>query len=308
MAGIATLTLNAALDRTLHVERIERGGKSRILREFVQAGGKGVNVARVLRALDVRTRALVVVGGATGAAIARDLAAAGIPADCIEAPGESRTCLEIVEPGGRATQLHGVGVDGGGDVASAAARAVAALPGDFSWLAICGSLPPGMAPDALAALLGQARGRGLRVAIDTGGAALARAWAAAPDLVRINRTELAGVLPEGSEEGRPGSSLGAATRVVVSRGDAPFEAWSEETGTLRISPPRVEALNAIGCGDAMLAGMLAALERGADFAAALRWGTALGAAEACSPRAGGADPALARTLAPRVEIAPQAGA
>jgi tagatose 6-phosphate kinase len=302
MGGIATLTLNAALDRTLHVDRIEAGGKSRLRGESAQAGGKGVNVARVLHALGAETRALVVVGGATGRAIADDLARSGLPAQCVEAPGESRICLEILEPNGRATQLHGSGVHGAGGLLDEIARVVGELPAPFEWLAICGSLPPGMPSDAVGSLLLAARRRGLRVAVDTSGDALATAWRQGPDLVRINDAELAAVLPTGSRELPPYASLGPATRGVVSRGALPFDAWSGEA-RLRVVPPRVEVVNAIGCGDAMMAGLLASLAADEAFESALRKATALASAEARSPLAGRTDLALARSLEPGVEIA-----
>lgn len=303
MSGIATVTLNAALDRTLHVDRIRRGGKGRVLGESAQAGGKGVNVARVLQALGVRTRALAVIGGGTGRAIVEDLEGSGIPFDAVEAPGESRTCLEIVEPGGRATQLHGVGVDGAGELVARVGAAVEALDEGFDWLALCGSLPPGMPADAVARLGAIARGRGLRVAIDTGGPALAAAWRWGPDLVHVNDTELREVLPAGASARVPHVSLGEARRGAVTRGAAPFEAW-EEGRTWSVTPPTVDATNPIGCGDAWTAGLLAALSADLPFEEALARATALAAAEACSARAGHPDPTLAHELQAQVKVAP----
>jgi fructose-1-phosphate kinase PfkB-like protein len=262
-----------------------------------------VNVARVLQALGVRTRALVVIGGRTGCAIADDLEGSGIPFDALEAPGESRTCLEIVEPGGRATQLHGAGVDGAGELVVRVGAAVEALPEGFDWLALCGSLPPGMPTDAVARLGAIARGRGLRVAIDTGGPALAAAWRWGPDLVHVNDTELGDVLPDGAPARAPHASLGEARRGAVTRGAAPFEAW-EEGRMWSVTPPAVDATNPIGCGDAWTAGVLAALAGKLPFQEALARGTALAAAEACSSRAGRPDLALAHRLMAQVKVAP----
>ncbi|MGH0033002.1 MAG: 1-phosphofructokinase family hexose kinase [Myxococcota bacterium] len=300
MSGIATVTLNAALDRTLHVDVLRRGGKSRVREEWAQAGGKGVNVARVLRALGVETRALVLVGGATGRTIARDLADDGLPATCIEAPGESRTCLEIVDTRGRATQLHGPGVEAGERELAEVAAALRGLPDTFGWVAVCGSLPPAMPHDAVARLVGAARARGLRVAVDTSGPALRHAWAAAPDLVRVNEAEFA-------EVGDAADGPTSPERGVVSRGALPFEAWERDGERWRVTPPAVREANAIGCGDAMLAGLLASLASGEGFADALRRGTALASADACCPRAGRTDVALAKRLEADVgiELRPQ---
>ena len=89
---------------------------------------------------------------------------------------------------------------------------------------------------------------------------------------------------------------------IVSRGEAPFEAATAAGDHFRVQPPRVEAVNAIGCGDAMMAGLLTALLEDATAAESLRRATALAAAESLSPIAGNPDPATARALAGQVEI------
>jgi 1-phosphofructokinase family hexose kinase len=305
VSEVATVTLNAALDRTLHVGRLELGRVHVVSSEHVQAGGKGVNVARVLRALGVAVKAIVVVGGPSGREIVDDLERSSLPNVPIEAPGESRTCLEIVERGSaRATQLHGQGVEGSRQVVDRVVEAVEALPESVSWLAISGSLPPGMPVDAVRRVADAARGRRFRVAVDTRGPALGEAWSVRPELVRVNRDELAEVL--GADEETlpvpPYPELGAPGLGVVSHGRAPFMAWLEDGTRWSVTPPRVDVVNAIGCGDSMLAGLLASLIEEVPAEAALRSATALAAAEATSLVAGRTDIALARSLETGVRI------
>lgn len=305
VSGIATVTLNAALDRTLHIGRLEAGRVHAVAKEHVQGGGKGVNVARVLQALGVPTTAIVVVGGTSGREILDDLERAALPTVAIDAKGMSRTCLEIIERGSaRATQLHGRGVDADETVLERVIDAVKALPDDIDWVAISGSLPPGMPVGAVRRLTLAARERGCRVAVDTRGPALGEAWSAAPEVVRINREELAGML--GADEknlgGPPFPELGRPGLGIVSHGRAPFMAWLEDGTRWSVTPPPVEVVNTIGCGDSMLAGLLAGLLAKEPAENALRAATALAAAEATSPVAGRTDIALARSLESGVRI------
>lgn len=302
---IVTLTANAAIDRTALVSRLEPGARVQLEAEHAQAGGKGVNVARVLRRLGVPVRALVVVGGRSGTWIVEDLERDGIPVLAVEARGESRTCLEIVESATRrVTQAHGVGVEGDRELAERVERALESALEGAAWLACCGSLPHGMPPEALARWRGLAAARGVRCAVDTSGKPLRAAWAAGPDLLRVNREEAAEALgvraaalppPPYAYAGRPG--LG-----IVSDGPHDGLAWTDAGARFRIVPPRVEARSPIGCGDAMLAGLLAGILARRPLDEVLRDATALASADAESWLAGRPDTARARDLAPITQV------
>lgn len=297
---IVTVTANAAVDRTVAVGRLSPGSRIEALSEHAQAGGKGVNVARALHRLGVPVTAVVVVGGAAGDWILSDLEHAGIPARALRAPGESRTCLELVETGGRVTQVHGRGVRGSSALADALIEACDGI--EATWLAVCGSLAPGLPADCVARLVERARRRGARSAVDTSGAALAAAVCAGPDLLRVNRAELAdalGIEPSAASGDARSRGVGLG---VVSAGEGPVLAWSAAGTRLRLDPPAVALANPVGCGDAMLAGMLSRLVAGADAAEALRFGVALAAADAESPVAGRPDPDRAAALAASVRV------
>jgi 1-phosphofructokinase family hexose kinase len=298
---IVTATLNTALDVTLAIDALHTGAKQPVRSEHVQAGGKGVNVARGLARLGVPSLALVVLGGDTGEQIRASLTRDGLPALALAARGESRTCLELVEPDGRATQLHGAGIDGSGDLGDRAVAALAELPASVEWFALCGSLPPGMPARTARALLEAARQRGLQTAVDIRGPALREAAKAAPDLLRVNAEEFEELSPAAPERWlRDGADR--PELVIVSRGAAPFEAATSRGERWQVQPPALEAVNPIGCGDAMMAGWLAAKLAGASLEETLRQATALAAAEALSPVAGQPDPALARRLSAQVTL------
>lgn len=276
----------------MRVTRLEPGTLHRVESEHAQAGGKGLNVARLLRAQGCHVHAVVVVGGESGQWILRDLELAGIRASAVHAPGASRTCLEIVDHEARATQLHGVGVDGGGAAGEHLVACVAEAARGAAWIALCGSLARDMSPETAARIVEVGRDAGAKVAVDTSGAALRAALAAGPDLVRINRAEAEGA------EGR----LAGVPFCVVSDGAGDSWARSRATGAWSVATPVVAVRNTVGCGDAMLAGLLASLAAGADDVAALRWGTSLAAAQAEADHAGTASLMRARAIAGSIAI------
>jgi 1-phosphofructokinase len=302
---VVTVTANAALDRTLHLDELRIGRRQRVQSEHAQAGGKGVNVSRVLGALGFAVRSVVVLGGETGRTIERDLEASGLAPVAVAAPGESRTCLEILEACGTVTQLHGAGVRASEDTARAIVAAVEASLEGAEWLALCGSLPDGCPEDTYFRLVRSAQRRGVRVSLDASGPALVAGWRAAPDLLRINRDEAAEAIGAGSAAEvalPPLHAPGAARLSVVSDGPRTAWAWDDGGRVWRVGPPVVRVRNPIGCGDAMLAGLLATLD-GGSVEAALRFGTSLAAADAESERAGMPEVERARALSSAVSVA-----
>ena len=299
---IVTVTANAAVDRTLHVDRLVPGSLVTAREQRAQAGGKGVNVARVLHALKVPVTAVVLVGGEAGQWIVADLERAGIPVVPVRVPGESRSCHEIVASDGTVTQLHGRGVVGSEAIARALVSTCADLAGSAGWIACCGSLASGLPPDTAARVLAAGRRAGAATALDTRGAALAAGIAVGPDLLRVNRNELAEALDLTPERAPADARTANLSLGVVSAGDLPILAWTADGGRFRIEPPRVVLRNPIGCGDAMMAGLLAASSAGLSIERALRRATALAAADAESPCAGRTDVARAEALAERVRL------
>jgi 1-phosphofructokinase family hexose kinase len=303
---IVTVTANAAIDRTLRIEELAPGNLNPVVSDHAQAGGKGVNVARVLDALGVAVHAIVLVGGEAGDWIMRDLERARIPSTAVRASGESRSCLELLETkSGRVTQIHGSGVTADPAVGRTLIARTAELARDADWVALCGSLAQGLLEESAGELVKEARRAGARVAVDTSGGALRSAWSQRPDLVRVNRDELAAVLHVSRQRVPPAPypTLGSIAMGVVSDGGSPIQAWREDGRSWQVTPPRIPVTNTIGCGDAMLAGLLEALSLGRPFEEALLAATGVAAAQAESQYAGKLDPARARVLAAALSAA-----
>ena len=282
---IVTLTANPSVDRTIEVAALRPGTVIRAGASRVDAGGKGVNVARALAAHGCKATAVLPSGGAEGAQLEVLLAHSGPDLVTVRIAGSIRANVTVVEADGTTTKLNEPGPRLSGAELDALAASLIEAAAPASWVVLCGSLSPGAPADWYAGLTRRLRGTGPRVAIDTSGPPLAMAIAAHPDLIKPNREELAEIA------GRPIdtitdvvgaaltltasgvhtvlTSLGPAGAVLV-RGDA---AWHSTAAAL-------EPRSTVGAGDAMLAGYLAA---GADGPGALAEAAAWGSAAAALP-------------------------
>ncbi len=282
---IVTVTPNPSVDRTLEVERVERGAVIRASSTRIDAGGKGVNVTRALVANGFASVAVLPLGGGDGDVLSRLLVDGGIPHRPVPTSAGTRSNITLSEPDGTVTKVNAPGAPlDRAEMVALVDEAVANL-GAASWLVLCGSLPAGAPVDLYATLTIRARAAGVRVAVDSSGAPLAASIAAGPDLIKPNLAELAELVDRpldgiddavaAAEEVRAAGvgtvvvSLGARGALLVDGGDPVLAV-----------PPAVAARSDVGAGDTLLAGFLAA---GGAGAAALRTGVAWAAAAVALP-------------------------
>lgn len=288
---IVTLTANPSVDRTIEVAALRPGTVIRARASMVDAGGKGVNVARALAANGRKAKAVLPSGGAEGAQLEALLAGSGLDLRTVRIAGSIRANVTVVEADGTTTKLNEPGprLSPAELDALAAALCDAAAPAD--WAVLSGSLSPGAPAGWYAGIIGRLRGSGPRIAVDSSGAPLARAITAYPDLVKPNREELAELAGRpietiadvvGAARVLAGdgvhtvlTSLGPAGAVLV-RGDA---AWHATAAA-------IEPRSTVGAGDALLAGYLAAVAAGAGSPDALAEAVAWGSAAAALPGSG----------------------
>ncbi|HZA81869.1 MAG TPA: 1-phosphofructokinase [Actinomycetes bacterium] len=277
---IVTLTPNPSVDRTIEVEVLHRGAVLRARSSRVDPGGKGVNVSRALAANGRKTRAVLPGGGWEGEQLAALLAPADVPVVVVPVAEPVRANVSVVEPDGTVTKLNELGPRLSPEEVEALTAATVAAAADAEWLACTGSLPPGAPIDFYASVVERLGTASVKVAVDSSGAPLVAALEAGPDLVKPNREELAeatgrtvttlGEVVAAAEQlraqgaGAVLASLGADGAVLVEAGRATY-------GHARVERPR----SAVGAGDAMLAGFLAAGGSGPEaLAEALAWGAA----------------------------------
>lgn len=298
---IVTVTPNPGFDRTMLVERVQIGGVNRSLQTSVEAGGKGINVARALSAGGLASTAVFPANDADHAEL-RALLGDHDGAMAIEVSPirqSVRSNLSVIETDGTTTKFNEAGPTLSADEVSAlVATAVAAVRSDSGWLASCGSVPAGCGDAFHADLVRALSDSSVRVAVDASGAALLRAIEHRPALIKPNTSELAGAVD--STFRTVGDVLDAASALVADGIEQVLVSMGSDGallvaagGAFHAFTEPVEVRNTVGAGDAMLAGFLSAGGLGEDaLRTAVAWGASAVQSEttAFTPPARGSGP------------------
>lgn len=293
---IVTVTANPSLDRTITLSApLQPGEVQSAASSREDAGGKGINVARVVAAAGVDT--LAVLPLAADDPFGAALRASAVPADTVQVQGHVRANVTITDPAGVTTKLNLPGAALSPHEVSALIAAVVAASEGADWLVLAGSLPPGAGERLYVDITRAVRERwgahAPRVAIDTSGAALRAVVAdATPDLIKPNDEELAELAGVALE---PGVDLAAAVLPVagelvprrvaaalVTLGAAGAVLVTAD-GAWQAAPPRIRVVSTVGAGDSSLAGYLLADVAGEDPAGRLLRSIRYGAAAASLP-------------------------
>ncbi len=271
---IVTLTMNPAVDYLLWPRTLTPGATNRAVKDELHFGGKGLNVSALLTALGVPNKALGVIAGFTGEALAQDTARRGIKADWVRLPA-GHTRINVKIEGERETEAS---------LAELKEELAGLQRGDT--LVFSGSLPAGAPPTLYAELTAGLPQKGVAFAVDAAGAVLLRTLPGRPALIKPNRAELEELvgrpLPGEADLRAAASELQqmGARNVLVSLGGEGALLLDETGGYHRRAAARGEVVSTVGAGDSMLAGFLAGAEQGYDYA--LRLAVAAGCATAFS--------------------------
>ncbi|MDN4474094.1 1-phosphofructokinase [Demequina zhanjiangensis] len=300
---IVTLTPNPSVDHALVIDELERGEVLRAADARLDAGGKGVNVSRALAANGAETVAVVPVGGHQGHLLADLLGATGVSHRDVPISGAIRMNVSVLEPDGTTTKLNEPGPVLSEAETRAMVDATLSAAEGAAWVAVCGSLPPGVSTDVYSDLADGVRARGARFVVDSSGAPFLAAVATKPNLIKPNHEELAelvghdlptlrDVLAAARELVTSGIeivavSLGADGALLVTEGDAAH-------AQAKVTTP----VSTVGAGDCMLAGLLHGLASGLPISEALVGGVAWGSAAVALPGSSVPTPDDVRRVAP----------
>lgn len=284
---ILTVTLNPCLHKILTYRNgAGNGVVVKAVESRLQAGGKGINAARAVRALGGSARALTTIGGTVGRLFQETVEAEGLDLEAVEvaAPTRMSTFLFGAETGEFREYLEAGGAVSEREVASLQARFLELLPG-AEVVALCGSVPDRRLDGFFAWAVGECKRARVRALVDTYGAHAPSAAAAAPFLFKANVDEVRDSF--GIDVGRP-DAIAAFARERIAAGcehvvvtDGAEGAWLYSRDVaLRARTPGIVEVNPVGCGDAMLGAMARCLARGDALERALRCGAAAGAANA----------------------------
>jgi len=282
MARVLTVTLNPALDLTVQLPALRLGEVNRSESLQVHAAGKGLNVAQVLAHLGHQLTVTGFLGEGNPQAFEQLFAARGFTDEFVRVAGETRSNLKLAEADGRVTDINGPGLAvSEGQCDELLARLQRLAPA-HDLVVVAGSLPRGIDSQWFVELLQTLKGLGVRVALDTSGAALRDGLAAAPWLIKPNEEELAEARDVELTES---AALTAEARrlqgegiehVVVSLG-ANGVSWFTAGAALHAQPPKVQVVSTVGAGDSLLAGMLHGLLVGWPAERTLAHATAIAA-------------------------------
>lgn len=289
---ILTVTLNAAIDKRYVVEGYQEGQVNRVKECSYVPGGKGLNVSKPASIYGAEVVATGFVGGHAGNYIEDSLKPFGIKSEFYHVEAESRSCIniwdevnhvqtEFLEPGFTLTEREFEGFE----------QKFRTLVKGAKIVAMSGSVPKGLDGTAYQRLVRIVKEAGKPVILDTSGQLLEMGIQAAPTLIKPNIDEIrmltgkicdniSDIIEAAKEIHRNGVeivavSLGADGSLVVG-----------EEGTFRAEVPKIDAVNTVGCGDAMIAGFAIGMEEGLSIPEMLRKASAVSAAAAMREETG----------------------
>jgi tagatose 6-phosphate kinase len=293
------------VQRILEFSKVEKGVVNRAIKVTVGIGGKGANTARMVKQLGAQPVLVGFVGGANGKLLEDMLDAEDVGYRHVVGDGETRFCQTLVEKGNPETtelveEMPPLAADNWNQMMElfhSLELADAVVP-------ISGKLPAGAPVDAYAQVCALVHEQGGRVILDAPGEPLLFALEHEPAIVKINDVELLATVG--------GDDLIGACRDLILRGPGAVlitrgsksAFFVDHEQTLEIFPPKINAVNPVGSGDAVTAGMAVALSNGEDVPEALTAGMACGAANALNLMSGYLKPEDVEHLKPRVQVNP----
>jgi 1-phosphofructokinase family hexose kinase len=311
---IITVTLNAAIDKSLSVPNFRLGRRHRTVEQRTMAGGKGVNIARTLKALGQPVIATGFAGGATGTHIVEQLTEESILNDFVRIREESRTNTSVLDPTtGEQTEINERGPEVSSSEVELFRDKLLYLARGAAIVVFAGSLPRGVEPDLYAGLIHDLERLDVTTVIDTDGEPLRQAARAEPHVVSPNvleAEELVGHEFAGEEERlqvvREIAAIGPREAIMTLPDGCIAQVLIDgqpQAKRARIEQ-RAEPIARRGSGDAFLAGYVAARYEGRAPDHCLRLGVACGAESTGRLEAGLIDPREARRLMGDVELSP----
>ena len=281
---IYTLTLNPALDRTFYVDKIREFDSIKVNRERRYAGGKGIDVSRVIRQLGGESIAMGFLGGFVGKEMEGRLLNEGVACNFVWIREETRTNVIIhsQDESEKEIRFNCPGPDVSPAELSDLFHHCRNLKPKPKFAVISGSVPGGVDPAVYEELVLIFESQGARVILDTYGEPLRKGLLGTPMMIKPNRRELSMLV--GSELNTIDEIVPAARSlleyvevVAVSLGELGLLGVSENR-TVLARPPKVDIVNTVGAGDSAVAGMVLALEAEMPFDEIIRRGAAAGTA------------------------------
>ncbi len=309
---IVTVTLNAAIDRTLSVPNFQLGQRHRASEGSTTAGGKGINIARAARRLGAPVVATGLAGGRNGTLLVEELTNEGILNDFVRIRGESRTSTAVLDPTSNVyTEINEWGPEVAEDELDVLREKLAYLSKGAAYVVFAGSLPRSVDPGLYGELIREGNRRSLSTVLDSEGEALRLGIEAEPYLVAPNLREAESLVghefvdEEDLSTGLDEIAELGARNVLITLDTGCYALFREDRADdirLRARAPRLEAVSTVGAGDTLLAAFIAARMNDRSYDDALRNAVATSAASVLEAGPGRFDAREAQRLAAHVTL------
>lgn len=286
---IVTITLNPALDHTVHIPQFQTGEVNRAQQQRIDPGGKGINVAKVVRALGYPVAVTGFLGQDNSKVFNEYFQRKAIDNFFVEVTGAARVNIKIVDDhNGQVTEINFPGLISTSSDLAKLTGVIRSLTDDRQYFVISGSLPQGLPDTIYGQLIEILKGQRVKVLLDSSGAALREGIKALPDAIKPNLEELSQLMGKSLEKEddirKAIAELlaGGIKQVVVTLGSQGAIIADKEQ-TLRVRPPTVIAKSTVGAGDALVAGFVVGQTQGLSLAECARLGTAAATASVIQP-------------------------
>ncbi|MBO1580017.1 1-phosphofructokinase [Bacillus sp. XF8] len=295
---IATITLNPSVDMRYELDELKLHEVHRTKDYEKTAGGKGINVSRVLRLLGEEITGSGLLGGRNGDFIREQLKELLITDEFVSIKEETRNCFALVtKNSASATEVLEAGPAISEDEIALFIKKYEKIVDNFEFIVASGSLPNGIPKSFYKQLAQKAAENGRKFILDTSGETLSHGIQGKPFLIKPNKQEICQFLQKQhvSQE----EMVAAATRIC--RGGVQYVLLSlGKEGAILITKderfrtifPEIDAINSVGSGDAMVAGITYALAKGYEVKDALRFSAACGMANAAEQATGYIQPQI----------------
>jgi 1-phosphofructokinase len=258
---IVTVTMNPAIDKTVDIDALERGGLNRIHHVELDAGGKGINVSKTIHELGGTSLATGFIAGNAGKIIRNVMEEWQIENDFIEVSGETRTNTKVFESSGELTELNEPGPVVEEKDIKALLEKLLGYAGEDTLFVLAGSVPQGVSKDIYREITNLVHQKGAKVLLDADGELFTNALDAAPDIIKPNRAELeqyAGMDYIASEQ-----ELLSVAQKLMEKGIGTVAVSMGKSGAMflqegyQVKCPglKVKAHSTVGAGDAMVAAL-----------------------------------------------------
>lgn len=305
---IITVTMNPAIDKTVEIDTFFHGGLNRINNPVADAGGKGINVSKTIKAIGGKTLATGFLGKDGSEKILDYLHKEEIDQDFVFVEGVTRTNMKIMEKDGTLTEMNEQGMTVPKEKVEELLTKLEGYAAEDVLFVLAGSIPKGVDADIYARITEKVKAKGAKVFVDADGSLFQESLKAIPSMIKPNHVELAeyfGLQGAVSEEklielGKELLAKGVEYLAISRGGDGAL--FLTEESVIRCKGLKVEVHSTVGAGDAMVAALSYARDIGMSWEDSIRLGMATSAGAVTTVGTKPPERSVIDTLAQQVEM------